>query len=194
MSRGAERARILAVDDLPEDRRRYEQRLGDAYEVVTAESGREALERIDAQVDVVLLDRSIPDMSGEAVLEAIRSDTSDCRVAMVTANEPDDDVIDLGFDAALVEPVTTQELNETMERLLARTAYETRLQELYTLCVKRAEFRAGGRRRAAEETDDVDLDSLEERIRDLRNEVDETVGAFETADYRASFRDLRDRE
>lgn len=204
MSRAAERATILAVDDLPEYRRLYERRLGDGFEVVTAESGSEALERIGEQVDVVLLDRSMPDMSGDEVLETIRADGYDCRVAMVTANEPDDDVIDLGFDAYLVKPVTTAELTETVERLLARTAYEAHLQELYTLCVERAESRApdrgvGVNDRATEtetETEEADdeLAALEDRIREIRDQVDETVGAFETADYRASFRDLPDLE
>ncbi|NPB22804.1 hypothetical protein G7L55_24315, partial [Shigella sonnei] len=69
-------------------------------------------------------------------------------------------------------------LHETVERLLARTAYEAHLQELYTLCVERAESRTSGRGRTADETDDPELEALEDRIREIRDEVDETVQAF----------------
>lgn len=196
MSRGVARATILAVDGLPEYRRRYERRLGDEYEVLTAESGTTALDRLDDQVDVVLLDRCISDMGSDEVLEAIRSGDYDCRVTMVTTDELDADIIDLGFDAVLEKPVSTSTLNDTVERLLARTAYETKLQELYSLCVERAKARTdGGRSSTAESgsietTEATDLAALEDRIQEIRKSVDETVESFETTDYRASFRDL----
>lgn len=235
MSTRAERATVLAVDDLPEYRRLYERRLGDDYEVLTAESGEAALDVLDDRIDVVLLDRSMPDMSGDEVLATIRADGLPCRVAMVTANEPDGDVIDLGFDAYLVKPVTTGELNRTVQRLLARSSYESHMQELFTLCVERAQAAPDGEL-AATDTEPMDdatsteepvstdeppvaggqaateaaeqqtrgsededgepdeLAALEDRIREVRETVDETVERFETADYRASFRDLPDLE
>lgn len=203
MTKGADQPTVLAVDDLPEYRRLYERRLGDDYEVITAENGSVALEALGDAVDIVLLDRSMPDMSGDEVLEAIRDANHDCRVAMVTANEPDEDVIDTGYDAYLVKPVTGDELVRTVERLLARSSYEAQLQELYTLCVKRAKARAdGGADDAIEplgagddaDAETADVAAIEERIREIRERVDETVSSFDTADYRASFRDLPELE
>lgn len=196
MSSGVEPATILAVDDQPEFRRRYEHRLGDDYEVLTANCGTAALDLLEDHVDIVLLDRCIPDMSGDVLLETIRSRDYDCRVTMVTTNEPDADIIELGYDAVLKKPMATTTLNDTVERLLARTAYETQLQELYSLCVQRAKARTdGGRPFTAESAssgrnEPTDLAALEDRIREIRETVDQTVDSFETTDYRASFRDL----
>lgn len=211
MTTRRERATVLAVDDLPEYRRLYRRRLGDEYEVLTAKSGPAALDMLGDAVDVVLLDRSMSDMSGDDVLGRIREANHDCRVAKVTADEPDDDIIDRGFDAYLVRPFTTEELTQTVDRLLARSSYEAHLQELYTLCVKRAKARADGGVNGAKgdcdsispeteavasdedvdsEADTGDVAAIEERIREVKGQVDETVSTFDTADYRASFRDL----
>jgi len=61
---------------------------------------------IDETVDVVLLDRMMPGMSGQEVLAAIRERGLDCRVAMVTAVDADFDVIEMGFDEYLGKPRT----------------------------------------------------------------------------------------
>ena len=68
---------ILAVDDRVENREllaRYLTRSG--HFVVTAPGGVEALEMLEnADVDVVLLDRMMPEMSGEEVLRKIKACT-----------------------------------------------------------------------------------------------------------------------
>lgn len=212
----AERATVLAVDDRRDSRRQYERRLGDEFEVLTAENGATALDMLDETVDVVLIHRTLPDTTSDEVLFSIRAAGYDCRVAMVTDEEPATDAIETGFDATLVKPVTADDLTETVERLLARSSYETQLDELYSLCVKRAKARAdggvngvdsgvdngvdngGGTRRPDDDGGDgersdaetSDVAEIEARIREIRESVDETVSSFETTDYRASFRDL----
>ncbi|GGL61137.1 DNA-binding protein [Halocalculus aciditolerans] len=179
---------VLAVDDLPEYLKLYEARLGDAYDVRTAANGEEALESLDDAVDIVLLDRSMPGLSGDDVLERIRDADEDCRVAMVTAVEPDFDIIDLGFDAYLTKPVSKDTLLSTVDRLLTRTTYSETLSELYTLCSKRAVLK-----RAKDEEElaaSEKYQDLQARIAELRIEVDSTASAFERDDYRATFRDL----
>ena len=67
---------ILAVDDREENREllaRYLTRSG--HRVITAAGGEEALQRLGrADVDVVLLDRRMPGLSGQQVLQRIKGD------------------------------------------------------------------------------------------------------------------------
>ncbi|OYR68853.1 DNA-binding protein, partial [Halorubrum sp. E3] len=76
---------VLAVDDEPDLAELYRVYLDTAYEVRIATGGEEALSMMDDSVEVVLLDRRMPDMSGHEVLEAIRGEGYDARVAMLTA-------------------------------------------------------------------------------------------------------------
>lgn len=179
---------VLAVDDLPEYLKLYQARLGETYDVRTAADGEAALESLDTSVDIVLLDRSMPGLSGDDVLERIRGGDYDCRVAMVTAVEPDFDIIDLGFDAYLTKPVSKDTLLTTVDRLLTRSSYSESLSELYTLCSKRAVLK-----RAKDEEElrgSEKYRALQERIVELRSNVDATASEFEHDDYRATFRDL----
>ncbi|HET7731102.1 MAG TPA: response regulator, partial [Usitatibacter sp.] len=69
-------ARILVVDDAPANVKLLDQVLRvSGYEVVTAASGREGLEKLAAsKPDLVLLDVVMPEMSGYEVCRAIRAD------------------------------------------------------------------------------------------------------------------------
>ncbi|MFB6270737.1 MAG: response regulator [Halobacterium sp.] len=91
-------ATVLVVEDETPLAALYERWLSDAYRVRVANTGGDALDRFDGAVDVVLLDRRLPDRPGSEVLERIRGHDSDCQVAMVTAVEPDEDVLEMGFD------------------------------------------------------------------------------------------------
>ena len=75
-ARRSPRGFILAVDDRAENREllaRYLTRSG--HRVITAAGGEEALERLGrAAVDVVLLDRRMPGLSGQQVLQRIKGD------------------------------------------------------------------------------------------------------------------------
>ena len=82
--------RILVVDDIPENVRLLEAVLVPrGYEVLTATSGKEALELVaTAQPDLILLDVVMPAMDGYAVCQALRDDeeTAVLPVIMVTSS------------------------------------------------------------------------------------------------------------
>ncbi len=80
---------VLVVEDEPDLADLYATWLRGEYRVRVAYGGREALEKLDDEVEVVLLDRRMPDLSGDEALKEIRERGFDCRVAMVTAVEPD---------------------------------------------------------------------------------------------------------
>ncbi|MEF8777822.1 MAG: response regulator [Natronomonas sp.] len=121
----SENATILAVDDERGLVDIYRTWFGDKYDVRTAFGGREALSAFDDSVDLVVLDRRMPGLSGDEVLETLREDGHDCPVVMVTAVEPDEGMIELPFDEYVVKPVDKKELLEAAERALAQASDDT---------------------------------------------------------------------
>jgi two-component system alkaline phosphatase synthesis response regulator PhoP len=86
------------------------------FNVRIAQSGREALHRIDEErPDVVLLDVMMPEMSGLEVLERIKTmhATADLPVIMVTAKTQDEDLLvgyQYGADYYITKPCTARQL------------------------------------------------------------------------------------
>ncbi|MFC6734368.1 MULTISPECIES: response regulator [unclassified Haladaptatus] len=138
---------VLIVDDEPDIAETYELWLSDRYQIKIAGSGDEALSKIDTDVDVVLLDRMMPGMSGEEVLTEIRTRDIDCRVAMVTAVDPSFDIIEMGFDEYVVKPPSKERLRATVEQLVKRGELNTTYQEYFSLIARQdalqAEFSPG---------------------------------------------------
>jgi DNA-binding response OmpR family regulator len=120
-----ENATILAVDDERGLVDIYRTWFGEQYDVRTASGGREALSAFDDSIDLVVLDRRMPGVSGDEVLEAIREADHDCPVVMVTAVEPDEGMVELPFDEYVVKPIDKEELLETVQRALARASDDT---------------------------------------------------------------------
>ncbi|MBI3625558.1 MAG: response regulator, partial [Candidatus Rokubacteria bacterium] len=124
-------AKILVVDDTPQNVKLLADLLTvKGYAVVTAASGREALELVDKeQPDLVLLDVVMPEMSGYEVCRKIRDNpaTAILPVVMVTALDPAQERIkglDAGADDFLTKPINQPEL-------LARVRSLLRIKELY---------------------------------------------------------------
>lgn len=109
---------VLFADDQPALADGHAARLPDSYEVETVYDGQQALEAIDEDVDVAVLDRRMPKLTGDAVLERVRERAYDCRVVMLTGVEPSEDIVEMGFDAYLVKPIDGDELRETVADLL----------------------------------------------------------------------------
>lgn len=112
---------VLVVEDERELAALYASWLRDEYEVVTAADGGGALEAMRDAVDVVLLDRNLPDLSGDDVLERIRAAGHDCWVIMVTAVDPGLDVVELDLDEYLTKPVSRVQLTRVIENLRAQS-------------------------------------------------------------------------
>ncbi|MFC6786086.1 response regulator transcription factor [Halobaculum halobium] len=179
---------VLVVEDEPDLADLYAAWLGGDYDVRTAYGGQKALDELDDDVDVILLDRRMPGLSGDEVLDEVRARGIDARVAMVTAVEPDFDIIEMGFDDYLVKPVTRESLLETVEGLYTRSTYDSRVQELFAVSSKMAVLEAEKGRAALDES--AEYESLEQRAHELRTELDEDVADFADGDFERAFRDL----
>ncbi|MDZ7731573.1 MAG: response regulator [Natrialbaceae archaeon] len=128
---------ILVVDDEPDVAESYALRLQGDYDVKTATGGEEALSMIDEDIDVVLLDRRMPEMSGDEVLSRIRYRNLDPSVAMLTAVEPDLDVAIMPFDDYLIKPVEREQLLSAIDRMLEAQRKEDLERELSSKKVRR---------------------------------------------------------
>lgn len=181
-------ATVLIVDDEQPITDAYAQWLEDDYEVRTAYSGSEALEKLDEEVDAVLLDRRMPNLSGEDVLARIHEQGLNCRVALVSAVEPDFDILELGFDAYLEKPVSeAEELLETVETLLKRSTYDSQMQRFLSLANKKAALET---KKSPEELDANDeYAQLTEELAELRSQLSDTAGTLDDEDLRAEFYD-----
>jgi DNA-binding response OmpR family regulator len=185
---GTEPATVLVVDDEPDVADAYAAQLENEFIVSTAYGGQEALDNIDASVDIVLLDRRMPGISGDEVLEKIRERDLNIRVAMVTAVDPDFDIIEMPFDDYIIKPVSRDELFETIDRLLNAASYEEQMRRYYALSAKHATLSAN--KPESELAENEQFQQLEQQMEGLRGELDNTLSEFDDEDFAAAFRDL----
>lgn len=116
--------KILAVDDEKHIVRLVQINLEkEGYEVVTASTGREALEQVAAQhPDLIVMDVMMPEMDGFEALKKLKEDvaTASIPVIMLTARAQDADVFrgwQSGADLYLTKPFNPQELITFVKRI-----------------------------------------------------------------------------
>ncbi len=122
-------AKVLVVDDEPNIVLSLEFLMQQAgFDVVTAEDGEGALTSVeDSPPDLILLDISLPGISGFDVLEQLRQDPRHARlpIIMLTAHGREverEKGLALGADDYVTKPFSTQALVEKVKRLLAEDA------------------------------------------------------------------------
>ncbi|HET9238482.1 MAG TPA: SpoIIE family protein phosphatase [Oligoflexus sp.] len=123
-------ARILVVDDNATNREVMFEILKSAnYEVILAEGGQEALEKMrQEEFQLVLLDLMMPEVSGEDVMNTMKKEglLVTVPVILITARASDEDRIlglTLGADDYLAKPILSQELLLRVRNLLERNQY-----------------------------------------------------------------------
>jgi DNA-binding response OmpR family regulator len=176
-------ATVLVVDDEREVADVYALRLRDQFETRVAYSGNEALEAMDVDVDVVLLDRRMPDISGDEVLAEIREKGYDCRVIMLTAVDPGIDIVSMEFDDYLCKPVEKEDLVEAIDQQLDVIRHDETLSEYFELTSKLALLESELSKEEIEESEEVaelreQVDGLRAELDDAFNELDDIETAF----------------
>jgi DNA-binding response OmpR family regulator len=171
---------VLVVEDEEHLADLYADCLSGSYEVRTAYGGGEAIEMLSPDVDVALIDRWMPVVSGNEVLAEIEERGLPCRVAMVTAVDPDFDIIDMGCDDYLVKPIARADLLDVVDRLMAVIEYDDRVQELTGKKLKRNVLQV--EKNQSELAESEEFDRLREEIAALENEVEGLAGELGTGD------------
>jgi DNA-binding response OmpR family regulator len=179
-------ATVLVADDDGDVADLYATWLQGRYEVRVAYGGTEALEALDGSVDVFLLDRQMPGLAGDEVLERVRERGLDVRVVMVTAVDPDFDILDMPFDDYLVKPVTREDVTDAVATMLARASYDETLREYFALAEKKATLEAEKPARELERSERYA--ALTERVRRLETRADVALSRVGD-DYEAAFRE-----
>jgi DNA-binding response OmpR family regulator len=165
----------LIVDDERDITDVYAVQLEGTYETRVAYDGEEALEEVDAGVDAVLLDRRMPDRHGDDVLDELRNRGLSRSVIMITAVDPDLNVL-MDFDDYLCKPVDRETLTATLEQHV--DAPETGKIDEFFSSLSKLEILAEERTEAELKQND-EFDRLTKRFRQLADELRSEVDDFD---------------
>lgn len=179
-------ATVLVVDDEREVADVYAFRLKRTYDTHTAYGGEAAVDAVDNDVDVVLLDRRMPDLSGDEVLELIRESGYNCRVIMTTAVEPEFEITEMPFDDYLCKPIDHSTLEDAIETQLTASEYDNSVSEFFRATSKIAVLEA---EKTAEELEaSEEYQQLKAQTDDARSQADSLVS--ELSDFESAFTDI----
>ncbi|WP_336000147.1 response regulator [Halorientalis halophila] len=179
--------RALVVDDEREVADAYALRLRGVCDVETAYDGEAALRAVDdRRIDVVLLDRHMPGLSGDEVLERLEERDFPGRIVMITAIDPGFDILDMPFDDYLCKPVDREDVQAAVTHQCTILGYET-LGEYFGVESKR---RVVAAELSADECNahdeyqalETSARDLEQRARRLLTDTPEILSAFENVD------------
>ena len=134
----------------------------EGYAVRTAADGERALDALDGDVDVVLLDGDLADPPAEELLGRIRARRPDCQIGLLSGVSVSDDVLRLDIDEYVPRPLDRDELRETVARLVDHGAVEGTVETYLSLVARR--------RRIEARRDDAEL-ATDERYRELTGEI-----------------------
>src|SRR5207245_2778094 len=127
-------AKILIVDDEPEIVRGLEDNLRfEGYQTASAANGEDALAlALSGAPDLILLDVTMPQMSGWEVCRALRAKGVDVPVIMLTARGEEVDRVrglELGADDYVTKPFSLRELLARVRAVLRRPGPRERFEE-----------------------------------------------------------------
>lgn len=161
---------VLIVEDERDLADLHETWLSSECVTKTAYDGEQALELVDDDVDIGLIDRRMPGIHGDEVVNRIRERGYDFPVVMVSAVTPDFDVIDVPFDDYVTKPVDKSDLIEIINRFVGHSKYDEQVRAHLALVSKRDVLRT--------ELDGFELErnaeyaELERRIARSREQLD----------------------
>jgi DNA-binding response OmpR family regulator len=177
----------LVVDDEKQVADAYALRLEGVCDVDTAYGGQEALSTVaQREIDVVLLDRHMPGLSGDEVLSELDERDYYGRVIMITAIDPSFDVLEMPFDDYLCKPIEREGVRAAVHQQCSVLGYET-LGEYFGVESKRAVLEAElPPERLADDEEYRALEeraaTLERRVRRVLEDPDPLFERFETVE------------
>jgi len=133
---------VLVVDDEPAALETFEAILEGKFEVLTAKSGKEALDKISREpIDLVFLDITMPDIDGMVVLRKIKEYDKNLSVIMATATDSARKAVEamrLGACDYITKPFDVQEVITVAQKAIEQ---DKLLKEVVYLRSQREEIR-----------------------------------------------------
>jgi CheY-like chemotaxis protein len=167
---------IMVVDDEERMAKCYKLFIQDTYDTFVTIGGQVAVDNLTREVDVVLLDRRMPEMHGHEVLEHISQGDYNCRVIIISALDPDMDIIEYDFSKYLSKPVVKEELLNAIEQVRMLDQYENLLTEYYQAVEKYSIMKSEFDPFTLEESDE--FQALKENISQTQEEIDDVLSVF----------------
>mgnify|MGYP000061891498 CR=1 FL=1 len=183
-----EQTTVLVVDDEQGLADLYSLQLGQSHNTRTAYNGEEALEALDDDVDVILLDRRMPEMSGGEALATLRERGYDQPVAMLTAVDPGEEILELDIDEYYIKPISEEELQAAVDALLARSHYDAEFREYFAAISKKAamETTMNDQELAASDA----YATLQQEVEEAKDGADSALTEMMATDGFAGFREF----
>jgi DNA-binding response OmpR family regulator len=157
------------------------------YTVQTTYTASEARSAFDNSVDIALIDRRLPDGSGDEILRWVRQEHPDCRTAMVTAVNPDFDIMGMPFDDYLVKPIEKSDLKDAVESLNNQRGYDETVRELYALVQKKVQLESEKSRNELDSSHEYDR--LQTEIAETQDTANETISQLQESGVETIFRE-----
>jgi DNA-binding response OmpR family regulator len=182
-------ATVLVVDDEDKLADMYVLWLRQKYDVRTAYDAQTAADKLNKSVDVVLLDRRMPGVSGDHLLDEFAEDPP-FSVIMITAVEPDFDIIEMTFDDYLCKPVQHDDLEAAIDYQISVQNHDDRMREYLVVRAKLAVLEAEKSRHELSESAAYGelrstADRMESTLEDSVPDFDEAIEAFQSIDRTA---------
>lgn len=114
--------KILVVDDETNVRIALSEILEDDYAILTAENGKEAIEKVkQGKPDLLLLDLRLPDMGGLEVIKKVKEIRPNLPIIILSGVEEIKTAVEAirsGADEYLIKPSTVYEIRRTVRAIL----------------------------------------------------------------------------
>lgn len=149
-------------------------RLRESCAVRTGYTTADVLDRLDDEVDVVVVDPELGTATVSVVQDAISCRDLSCQVGLLTEDASVADV-PAGIDTVIPPSAGDQRLRDTVEWLAMRATYRKTLDEYYDLTLASADLQTD---ESAEVT--AELDRLHNQLDHLRERLDETAAELDT--------------
>lgn len=110
---------VLLAEDDSDMRETYRTWLADipSWEVREATDGTETLAMLGSSVDILVLDRHMPDVSGPEVVDRLEGTAFDGEILVVSAYEQDEHLSDADVAGYLTKPIREETFIELLEQI-----------------------------------------------------------------------------
>lgn len=130
------------------------------FEVIEASSGHIAIEQLNQNIDLILLDVNLPDINGFDLFKQIK-DNKDVPIIFLTANDLETSIVlglDMGADDYITKPFKTRELISRIKNALRKNNKNTDLIRIKNIIIDLKQAKV------FKDNKDVNLTSLEYKI------------------------------